>query len=125
MNPLHKLFFLTLVLSSSVACAQNSKFQLDKNEFRNDSIVLNGPFFKINKFSYDFSKLDKPFSIYNPHPGFNSMVASRSYYSFANTTRLLSYEMKNIEKEPIFPDVKKVTLGEAVFSQVLDAIFDK
>jgi hypothetical protein len=53
------------------------------------------------------------------------MVASSSYYSFANTTRLLSYEMKNIEKEPIFPDVKKVTLGEAVFSKVLDAIFDK
>lgn len=125
MNPLNKLLFLCLILSSSVACAQISKFQVDKNKFKKDSIVLNDSFFKINKVSYDFSKLDKSFSIYNPYPGFNSIVASSSYYSIANTTRLLSYEMKNIEKKPIFPDVKKKTLAEAVLSQVVNAIFDK
>ena len=42
-----------------------------------------------------------------------------------NTNRLLGIEIKSYEKEPIFPDVKKVSLCEAVFLQVMNSIFDK
>jgi hypothetical protein len=42
-----------------------------------------------------------------------------------NTNRLLGNEMKNLENEKIYPEVKKVTLGEAIFSGIIDSLFDR
>lgn len=69
----------------------------------------------------------KPFSIYNPKPGFNpTKIESQKYYSFVNTKLLLKKEMSNIEPEPIFPDQeKKKTFGEAVFYGFMDGVFNK
>ena len=59
-------------------------------------------------------------------PGLNVFrLNTKSYYSMANTSRLLGNEMKSYEKEPIFPDEKKTSLGEAVFLQVMNSLFDK
>jgi hypothetical protein len=38
-----------------------------------------------------------------------------------NTNRLLGID-KTYEKEPIFPDVKEISLGEALFLQVMNSI---
>jgi hypothetical protein len=119
-----KVYFLFIFLGSSIAYAQSTTFPLNVFKFEDDSLKLNSDYFENKTFSFDFIKQEKPFSIYNPIPGINT-INSVSYYSLKNTSRLLSNEMKNLEKEPIFPEVKKESLGETIFYGVIDSIFDK
>ncbi|MDG2433912.1 hypothetical protein [Flavobacterium sp.] len=123
---MNKVGVLFLFMSSSVLFSQSAKSPLQTVKFEDTSLDLNFSPFKVNGLTYDFSKRDTPFSLYHPMPGLNVMsLNSRYYYSMDNTSRLLGIEMKEYEKEPIFPDVKKTTLGEAVFFQVMNSLFDK
>ena len=123
---MNKIYFLLLFISSSVLYSQNTNYALNPVKFKDDSLHLNFPHFQANKITFDFSKLETPYSLYNPMPGLNAFkINSRYYYSMDNTNRLLGIEIKSYEKEPIFPDVKKVSLCEAVFLQVMNSIFDK
>jgi hypothetical protein len=123
MNNIHLVY---LLISSSILYSQNIKPSLHAVKFGDDSLNLNFSHFEVNKITFDYSKPKTPFSLYNPMPGLNAFkINSRHYYSMDNTNRLLCNEMKSYEKEPIFPDVKKISLCEAVFSQVMNSIFDK
>ncbi|MEZ7497686.1 hypothetical protein QO200_02925 [Flavobacterium sp. Arc3] len=120
-----KIYFLFLFISASVLYSQNTNSSFNAVKFKADSLDLNFNHFEANKISFDFSKLESPFSLYNPMPGLNAFnINSRNYYSMDNTNRLLGNEMKNYKKDPIFPEVKKETLGEAIFSGIIDSIFD-
>ena len=123
---MNKIYLLFLVTSSLTISAQKSKSVLQRVKFQDNSLNLDDNHFTFNKINYDFSKIDIPFSLYHPMPGLNHFrLNSRYYYSMDNTTRLLGIEMKSYEREPVFPDVKKTTLGEAVFLQVMNSLFDK
>lgn len=123
---MNKVGVLFLFMCSSVLFSQSTKSSLHTVKFEDDSIHLNFSPFKVNAMTYDFSKRDTPFSLYHPMPGLNVFKLNSNYhYSMDNTSRLLGKEMKNYEKEPIFPEVKKTTLGEAVFLQVMNSLFDK
>jgi hypothetical protein len=123
---MNKVGVLFLFMSSSVLFSQSTKSPLQTVKFEDTSLDFNFSPFKVNGLTYDFSKRNTPFSLYHPMPGLNVMrLNSRYYYSMDNTSRLLGIEMKEYEKEPIFPDVKKITLGEAVFLQVMNSLFDK
>ena len=122
---MYKIYFLVLFVSSSLLYSQNTKFTAEKVKFDDDSLKLSTDFFENKTFSFDYENQVKSYSIYNPKPGLNTFkVVSQNYYSLENTNRLLGNEMKNLEKEPIYPEVKKRTVGEAVFSGIIDSIFD-
>jgi hypothetical protein len=123
---MNKVYLLFIVLGSSILYSQNTNFSLNKARFEDDSLKLRKSFFEKKTFSFDYKKQEKSFSIYNPKPGLNTFnIVSRNYYSMENTNRLLGNEMRNLEKAPIFPEVNKVTLGEAIFSGIIDSIFDR
>ena len=120
------MYFLLLIMSSWAILAQNVSSGLRKVKFEDNSLDLNFSPFKVNTMTYDFSKRETPFSLYHPMPGLNLLRFNSVYhYSMDNTSRLLGIEMKGYEKEPIFPNVKKKTFGEAVFLQVMNSLFDK
>lgn len=123
---MNKIYFLLLFSSTSVLYSQNTNYSLNSVKFKDDSLHLNFTHFQANKITYDFSKPEASYSLYNPMPGFNAFkINSKHYYSMDNTNRLLGIEIKTYEKEPIFPDVKEISLGEALFLQVMNSIFDK
>ncbi|MBU0942194.1 MAG: hypothetical protein KKD36_12275 [Bacteroidetes bacterium] len=123
---MNKIYLLFLFMSSSVLLSQNTNSSLHAPKFEDVFSHSNVSHFEVNKISFDFSKLETPFSLYHPMPGLNVFrLNTKSYYSMANTSRLLGNEMKSYEKEPIFPDEKKTSLGEAVFLQVMNSLFDK
>jgi hypothetical protein len=123
---MNKVGIFFLFMSSSILFSQSTKSSLQTVKFEDDSLHLNFSPFKVNALTYDFSKRETPFSLYNPMPGLNAFkINSRYYYAMDNTSRLLGIEMKDYEKEPIFPDEKKTTLCEAVFSQVMNSLFEK
>jgi hypothetical protein len=123
---MNKVFLFFIFLCSSILYSQNTNSSLNKVKFEDDSLKLSTIFFENKTFSFDYKKQEKTFSIYNPKPGLNTFnIVSRNYYSMENTNRLLGNEMKNLEKETIYPEVKKVTLGEAIFSGIIDSLFDR
>jgi hypothetical protein len=123
---MNKIYFLFLFIITGVSYSQKTDSSLNRVKFEDDSLDLNFSHFEANKISFNFSKLETPFSLYNPMPGLNVFnINSRNYYSMDNTKRLLGNEMKNIKKDPVFPEVKKETLGEAIFSRIIDSVFDQ
>lgn len=123
---MHKIYFLLLFVSSSLLYSQSNTFYKDKANFADDSLTISSSIFKDRLLSFDYKEQSKAYSIYNPKPGLNSFkIVPQNYYSLENTNRLLGNEMKNVEKEPIYPEMKKQTFGEAVFSGIIDSIFDK
>jgi hypothetical protein len=123
---MNKIYLVFLFISSSVLYSQNIKPSLHAVKFEDDSLHINFTHFQAKKITFDFSKPETPYSLYNPMPGLNAFkINSRHYYSMDNTNRLLGIEIKTYEKEPIFPDVKEISLGEALFLQVMNSIFDK
>jgi hypothetical protein len=121
-----KVIFLFIFIGSSILYSQSTNSSINKVKFEDDSLDLNFSHFEPNKISFYFSKLETPFSIYNPMPGLNiSNINSQNYYSMDNTNRLLGNEMKLIKKDPVFLEIKKETLGEVLFSRIFDSIFDQ
>ena len=119
-----KVIFLFIFIGSSILYSQNTNSSINKVKFEDDSLDINFSHFEPNKIS--FSKLETPFSIYNPMPGLNiSNINSQNYYSMDNTNRLLGNEMKLIKKDPVFLEIKKETLGEVLLSRIFDSIFDQ
>lgn len=118
------LFFLLLV--TTIVNAQFTNYFSSGVRFKADIPIWNANIFALKSFSFEAKNQEKPFSIYNPIPGFNPTgITPNRYYSFENSTRLLNFEMKNKKKEPIFPDTKKESIGESLFFGVLGAILDK
>lgn len=121
-----KIYFLLIVTSSLALSAQHVASSLSIMKFKTDSLNLDFNYFNVNKMTYDFSKLDTPFSLYHPMAGLNIFkFNSMYYYSMDNTNQLVRIAMKGYDKKPLFPDVKTTTLGEAIFIQVMNSLFDK
>lgn len=119
---------MLLCTTTSVLFAQAKNDKLVSFSSKID--FVNFQFSKKDNYLVDYKKyLSFPiqFSIYNPKPGFNpTKMEYQKYYSFKNTNLLLKREMSNKEPEPIFPDQeKKKSLGESIFNDVLDGIFNK
>ena len=119
----YALFFI--ILSSSFCFAQKADFKSRFYSSSENSLDVAAHYFETKKpSSYNYS-IESSYSIYNPKPGFYATnTASKHFYSFKNTANLLSNEMKNMEKEPIFPDIKKESLGEKIISAFITSILE-
>ena len=119
----YALFFI--VLSSSFCFAQKVAIKSRFNSNSENSLDITANYFETkNPSLYNYS-IENPYSIYNPKPGFYATNAtSIFFYSFKNTANLLGNEMKNIEKEPIFPEFKQESLGEKIISAFITSILE-
>ena len=117
------LFFI--ILSSSFCFAQKVDFKSRFDGSSESSLDVTVNYFETKKPSLCNYSIESQHSIYNPKPGFYATnTASRHFYSFTNTAKLLGNEMKNMEKAPIFPDIKKESLGEQILSSILTSILE-
>ena len=118
-----KKLFLIVFLFLSIGCFAQSKFE---KSFRSDSLIENFTFKHREINSIDFQKYLYLNDDNNKLVLVIPKIEKANYYSLKNTTRLLKNEMSDIKPQPIFPDYdKKETLGEAIFSSVLNSVFDK
>ena len=120
---MNKYALFSIILSSSFCFAQNVDFKSKFNSNIENSLDITANYFGTkNPSLYNYS-IESPYSIYNPKPGFYATnTTSIFFYSFKNTANLLRNEMKNVEKEPIFPEFKQESLGEKIISAFITSI---
>ncbi|WP_326937760.1 hypothetical protein [Flavobacterium sp. PL11] len=122
MNKYHLLF---IILSSSFCFAQKTDFKFGFSNSNESYLNEKANYFETKKVSVNSYSQESQYSIYNPKPGFNATkTASKHFYSFTNTANLLENEMKNIKKEPIFPEYKQESLGEKIISTFITSILE-
>ena len=119
----YALFFI--IVSSSCSFAQKANFKSGFYSANESSLNVTANYFKTKSASlYSYSR-EIQYSIYNPKPGLcATKIASEHFYPFQNTANLLGNEMKNREKEPIFPDSKEESLGEKIISAFITSILE-
>ena len=122
---MNKLYLVLVLLISSLCVAQNNNSVSNFFVFKTNNLDLKANYFENKTLSNRLIQEEKRYSIYNPKPGFKAIeIISQNYYSFANTNNLLGKEMKNIEKEPIFPEVKKESLADKIVSAFLTSVLE-
>lgn len=124
---MRKLILIFVFLATNLLSAQAKTDKIIA--FNNNSSIANFEFSQKDNYLIDYQKyliFPVQFSIYNPKPGFNPYkIESQKYYSFANTNLLLKREMSNIEPEPMPGGSKKKSIGEAIFEDAVEGIFNK